>query len=75
MAHATDELKFRIIKSSIKKFGDFEKSIEINPIDISGESGYSYKINQDLVSAVINQMSDTIEKDAQKRGFKVLQIK
>lgn len=75
MANATDELNFRIIKSSIKKFGDFEKSIEINPINISGESGYSYKINEGLVSAVINEMSDTIEKDALKRGMKVLQIK
>ncbi len=75
MTHTTNELQFRTIKSSIKKFGDFEKSIEINPIDISGEIGYSYKINESLVSDVIKEMRDTIEKDAQKRGIKVLQIK
>jgi hypothetical protein len=75
MTQTTNELQFRTIKSSIKKFGDFEKSIEINPIDISGEIGYSYKINESLVSDVIKEMRDTIEKDAQKRGIKVLQIK
>ena len=75
MTQITEELKFRTIRSSIKKFGDFEKSIEIKPIDISGERGYSYKINEDIVNAVIKEMSDTIEKDAEKRGIKVLQIK
>jgi hypothetical protein len=75
MTHTTNELQFRTIKSSIRKFGDFEKSIEINPIDISGEIGYSYKINESLVKDVINEISETIEKDAQKRGIKVLQIK
>ena len=75
MTPTTDEFKYRIIKSSIKKFGDYEKSIEIYPIDISGETGYSYKINESLVSSVIKEMGDTIEKDAQKRGIKVIQIK
>ena len=75
MTHTPDEFKQRIIKSSIKKFGDYEKSIEISPIDISGEEGYTYKINESLVSSVIKEIGDTIEKDARKRGIKVLQIK
>ncbi|MDQ6902327.1 MAG: hypothetical protein M3139_04845 [Bacteroidota bacterium] len=75
MSHPTDELNYRIIKSSIKKIGDYENSIEINSIEVSGEKAYSYKINEDLVRNVIKNITDTIERDAEKRGLKVMQIK
>lgn len=75
MQQPEEELKYRIIKSSIKKFGDFEKSVEINPIEISGEIGFSYKISENLISTVIKDLTDTIETDAKKRGFKVTQVK
>ena len=76
MAHPTDELNYRIIKSSIKKIGDYGNSIEINSMEISGEKAYSYKINEEaLARNVIKEITDTIERDAEKRGMRVVQIK
>ena len=74
MSHAGYDIKTVAIKNSIREVGEYENSVKITAITLSGNRVFSYKIDGGLPTSIVKKISSCIENKAKKLDFQVLQI-